>query len=218
MSSLHPPPAIHPDAARVHPRAAHRREWVAKIVLESLLIVLSVVLGLALNEARQKRADAELARTVLANFRREIEQNLATLEKVQPRHALLASRLREAASERRSEPTAFAVFAASMPEGGLGDTTLREAAWETASSTGALRLLDYGTASRISEVYTLQHTSVGPTVQRVLDRVLSPDTFDPARKEVMIRAVHMQIQELSGQEAYLIGVYQRTLKELPAKR
>lgn len=217
MSSLHPPPAEQARTER-SPRAVQRREWVAKIVLESLLIVLSVVLGLALNEARQKRADAELARTVLANFRREIEQNLAMLEQVQPRHALLASRLREAASERRSEPTAFAVFAASMPEGGLGDTTLREAAWQTASSTGALRLLDYGTASRISEVYSLQHTSVGPTIQRVLDRVLAPETFDPARKEVMIQAVHMQIQELSGQEAYLIGVYRRTLKELPTRR
>jgi hypothetical protein len=193
-----------------------RREFWAKLLLEGALIVLSVVLGLALNEWRQDRADAALARTVLANFRNEMQRNLAVLEKAQPSHAEFARRLAAAASRPRPERTAFEVFVAEMPEGGLGGEPLGEAAWETASSTGALRLLPYETAARISDVYVLQRTSIGPTTQRTLDRVLAPENFDPARKAVMIRTVQMLMNELSTQEAYLIGRYRRALRELPA--
>lgn len=194
------------------------RRWGARLAAEGLLIVLSVVLGLALNEWRQKQAERELAHRVLANFRREITQNLQILEKVQPGHAELARRLAAAAAGSRPETNAFAVIMAEMPRGGLGGEPLHEAAWETASSTGALRLLDYETASKISEVYVVQRFFMEGTTQRTIGSLLAPENFDPGAKQVMLQAQHMALNEFSTQEAYLMGVYRRTLKALPGEK
>lgn len=196
---------------------APERRWGAKLAAEGLLIVLSVVLGLALNEWRQKQAERELAHRVLENFRREITQNLQILEKVQPGHAELARRLAAAAARPRPEPNAFAVIVAEMPRGGLGGEPLHEAAWETASTTGALRLLDYETASKISEVYVVQRFFMEGTTQRTIGSLLAPENFDPGAKQVMLQAQHMALNEFSTQEAYLIGVYRRTLQALPRR-
>ncbi|HEX8212739.1 MAG TPA: hypothetical protein VF584_21365 [Longimicrobium sp.] len=205
-----------PSPPPTRPRSETR--WSARLAAEGLLIVLSVVLGLALNEWRQKQADRQLARTVLANFRREITQNLRILEKVQPGHAELARRLAAASARPRPEPNAFAVIMAEMPRGGLGGEPLHEAAWETASSTGALRLLDYATASRISEVYVVQRFFMEGTTQRTITSLLAPANFEPGAKQVMLQAQHMALNEFSTQEAYLINVYRRTLKALPPER
>lgn len=202
------------------PSPGHPREtrWPTRLAAESLLIVVSVVLGLALNEWRQKQADRQLARTVLANFRREITQNLRILERVQPGHELLVRRLAAASTKPRAEANAFAVIMAEMPRGGLGGEPLHEAAWETASSTGALRLLDYATASKISEVYVVQRFFMQGTTQRTISSLLAPANFDPGAKQVMVQTQYMALNEFSTQEAYLIDVYRRTLKALPPER
>jgi hypothetical protein len=103
-----------------------------------------------------------------------------------------------------------------MPEGGLDTRPLSDVAWETAASTGALRLLDYETASLLSETYLLQRTGILSTLQRLSDRFLTPQNFDPAQRGPMVRTHRMLLVELSGQESFLIETYRRVLTRLPA--
>src|SRR5262245_45871308 len=187
----------------------------AKLILESLLIVLSVLLALALSEWRERVAERNLAHAAVANFRREIEANLAALERVEPKHRQFAARLDTAATRPGTAKTAFDVFVATMPQGGLDTPPLGEAAWEVATSTGALRLLDYNVAAQLSETYLVQRSTVQPTLRLLTDRVAAPGTFDPASRETMVRAHQMLITELAGQEAFLIDTYRTTLKVLP---
>jgi hypothetical protein len=170
------------------------------LLLESILIILSVLLGFALQAWGEHRAERRMAAAALENFRVEIEANLNSLERVQPRHAAFADRLAEALADSasRSSETAFAVFARNLPEGGLQAPPMKEAAWETATSTGALRLLDYDVAATLSEAYLVQHSTLVPTVALLSERLYAPGNFEEAEREAFVSVHHMLLVELAG--------------------
>ncbi len=200
-----------PNAAPAAPARPGRTR--GALLLESALIVFSVLLGFALSEWREHVRERALARDVIANTRLEIGENLETLRRMRPTHIEMARRLR-AAADRDTAGTAFDAFYAAFPEGGIG-MSLRDAAWQTAVSTGALRLLDYEDAALLSATYDVQRTTLVSTQQRISDRFLSPQNFDPAMRRAMVLTHHMLLVELTGQEGHLIEVYQRALRELP---
>ncbi|HEX8903811.1 MAG TPA: hypothetical protein VF771_03160 [Longimicrobiaceae bacterium] len=201
-----------PDPAR-----RRLRGKAPELLLESALIVLSVLLGFAVNEWQQRQAQRELTRNVLANFRREIALNLRTLERIQPKHARLTERLRAAAAAPHGDSTAFQVFAARM-EGEMEMVPLKEAAWEAASATGALRLLPYETSAALSETYAVQRGFLGSSRQRFSDRFFSPQNFEPASQRSVLWTQYMMMNEITQQEGYLIGIYRHMLGRLPRPR
>ena len=186
------------------------------LLMESALVVLSVLLGLALGEWRDHARERALARTALRTFRQEIAGNLAMLETAQPKHAAFAKRLGDAAA-RPATDDAFTSFVATMPAGGLDTKPLRDVAWETAQTTGALRLLDYETAALLSETYLVQRDALQPTLARLADRMMIPENFTPSQRAAMLRTHQMLLVELSGQEAYLMELYRRVLGKLPER-
>ena len=208
-----PPPPPLPVASLAEPGRALRRSRSA-LVLESVLIVASVLLGFALSSWSERREEGRLTAAALASFRSEIQANLAALERVQPKHAAFAERLAAAARRSHADRTAFDVFVELMPEGGIDAPSLGEAAWQAALSTGALRLFDYDVAAALSEAYFVQRATVLPTVSILQDRFLAEANFDPASAPVIVRVHSMVLNELAGQEAYLIDVYRRTLDRL----
>jgi hypothetical protein len=231
-----PPPGDAPDAPApefppqgVHPvsppdptgpgglRRLRTSAVAPRLAFESALIVLSVLLGLALNEWGERRRERERAAETVANFRREITQNMAVLQRAAPRHRAMAARLDSAARQERPGETAFEGFAAIMPENGLDLVPLRDAAWETAVSTGSLRLLKYDQASALSETYLIQRKSIAGTIERISDRFLSPQNFDPAARAPMLRTHQMLMVELSGKESYLLDIYRGVLEKLPER-
>lgn len=219
--TLHDAPAPPADVER--PREPRRsrpsRGWLGadsprRLLLEGALIVLSVLLGFAVNAWQQRQNERDLAERVLANFQREIQENLSTLRRSQPLHRQFADRLQAAARQQHADSSAFEVFASLMPREGLALAPLKEAAWETAQSTGALRLLDYRIASQLSETYVIQRGTMMQTQRLISERFLAPPNFDPAQQRTMLMTSYMLMVELSGQEAYLIEVYQSTLRQL----
>jgi hypothetical protein len=193
-----------------------RRSPVApKLLFESALIILSVLLGLALNGWQERRRERALAEQVVANFRREISGNVARLRHAEPMHRRLAARLDSASHVRRPDESAFTAFAVLVKGEGVATEPLRDAAWETAVSTGALRLLDYERASSLSEVYLVQRSALGQTMRLLSDRFLMPQNFDPAARETMLQTHRMLMIELAGQESYLLELYARALRTMP---
>jgi hypothetical protein len=194
--------------------AARPRGRMPRLAIESLLIVLSVLLGFAANQWHDRRAERALAVQALTGFRRELNENLETLQRVQPKHLAMSNRLKAAAATPRPGQSAFDAFVAAMPEGGVSIPPLSDAAWETATSTGALRLIGYDRAARLSATYHVQRTTISATGERMEERLTSPDSFDPQRRQQMLRAESVLFAEISGVETYLIGVYRETLKSL----
>jgi hypothetical protein len=190
-----------------------------RLLFEGILIVLSVLLGFALSGWGERRTDRALATAALRNFRLEIEANLAILERTQPTHVEIADRLGLATNAADAPPgqTARDAFAQALPENGLDTPPLSEAAWEAAVSTGALRLLDYDTAARLSQTYLVQRATLVPTLKLLSERFNDAPNFDPRSRTLMLHVHQGLLRELAGQESYLIELYRETLAILPER-
>jgi hypothetical protein len=184
-----------------------------RLLLESALIVLSVFLAFGLNEWRQARADRALVRTVLVSFGQEIESNLGRLEEFKPRHDRVAANLAAMGEAEVGGRPAFRVLMEANPYPTL-IMPPDEAAWETAVSTGALRLLDYQTAAILSRIYSAQRNAVGHTALRLSEIVFSPAMFEPDAGAPTLLSVQVLLSELAAQEAWLIGEYRAALERL----
>jgi hypothetical protein len=197
-----------------HPEPAASRRRVPALLIESALIVLSVLLGFAATAWHDRQQERALAADALQGFRREISQNLATLERMQPIHVAMSRRLAAEAAEARPNETAFDAFKRSLPDSGAAVPPLSDAAWDIAATTGALRLLGFERAARLSETYQVQRTTLLQTVARLEDRLNVPEMFEPARRAAMLRVHALLYKEIEGEERYLIDVYRATLPRL----
>src|SRR5437764_813082 len=123
-------------------------------LLEGLFIGISVALGFWVTQVREERQSRELAARVLKGLEAEVQYNLATLEPfidIQRKWLDAMEKLGTATDHRTGFPvcptssTACGVFFATRPDLGAiktGFPIFRRAAWDTALSTGALRLVD----------------------------------------------------------------------------
>jgi hypothetical protein len=92
----------------------------------------------------------------------------------------------------------------------------RRAAWDTALSTGALRLLDYDLVAGLSEIYQMQEL-----FQHNVDRIgpSSTDWFDPLAREAATRKLYMAMVELQYDERqFLLPLYRRYLPLIASAR
>jgi hypothetical protein len=205
------------DSHDTQPVTAAAPRHLPRLIIESVLIVLSVLLGFAANEWHDRSADRVLATQATESFRNEIQQNMSLLRSAEPLHAKMAVQLNRDSAATGGE-AGFDAFRAAMPQRNISIPQLSDGAWQTAVSTGALRLLDYRLVSRLSNTYAAQQSAVFMTGQRIEERLTSPDNFDPAARRRMIRAQAVLFQELSGQERYLIELYGQALQSLDSAR
>jgi hypothetical protein len=75
--------------------------------------------------ARSSGAGA-LAAQASTGFRRELNENLEALQRVQPKHLAMSSRLKAAAATPRPGQTAFDAFMAARPDGGVSIPALSD--------------------------------------------------------------------------------------------
>jgi hypothetical protein len=187
----------------------------SRLLFESALIVLSVVLGFTASEWRQASADRDLAHRMLRNVRAEIEHNLAEVEARLPRHQKMVEAFRLAdVSDSRS--SAWDVILANQKEHGGGwDIALpREAAWDAAVSTGALRLIDYDIAAALSEIYGAQ-----ALLMRAVDHLFDayqPAIFERGKQREGVQMFYWLLVEIEGSERGLRDLYRKHLPKIQA--
>lgn len=187
-------------------------DWLPRIIVESMLIVLSILAALAVSEWERTREDEELATQALAAFEREIRQNRARLE--------------DAAGEYR---VALRNLIAQMDEqGALGSSDefqsiigleplrpafLTSTVWETALTTGALPHIDFDVVNALSLTYALQarveefNRSGMPELAR--GGWVGPDEMHGAIQEVTV-----YLSELNRSESELLAAYDEVLRIL----
>jgi hypothetical protein len=183
-------------------------------LLEGLFIVVSVVLGFTVSEYGKARDDRALARRMLASIQAEIEHNRRTLEPFIPIHRAWREALDRknpadgtgAAVELffEARPALPAEIRANVP-------LLRRAAWDTAVSTGGLRLIDYDMAAALSEMYRMQDYAY-----RTFGAMFSqPAFFDPAGRAGTFKQAQTMMTEMTWAEEAVLDLYD---KHLPAIR
>lgn len=195
-------------------------------LLEGLFITVSVLLGFWVNHVREEHQNRELVERVLKGLEAEIKTNASTLEPFIDLHQKWIKSM-STMGENTDQKVNFGVcpttatacgafFASRPPLGNLRTTmpVLRRAAWDTALSTGALRLIDYDLAAGLSEIYQMQDTF---KANQEKIGVGSTDWFDPRSRDAALRRTAMGMIELEYDERELIlPLYQKYLPKLTA--
>lgn len=177
-------------------------EWLPRVMFESMLIVVSILFALYLDEWRDDRQDAENIEDALAYFVSEIQQNRARVEDAAPfnqglRHVL--SRRQEVHAIESVE-TFVNIFESYNP------VVLQSTAWETAIATGALAKMDYKLVSALSLTYSLQNR-YQQVSQNGMAEMTSPQNLSEEKLHLAVYNAIRYLDTVTGMETELGAVY-----------
>jgi hypothetical protein len=187
-------------------------DWIARILIESGLIVVSILAALAVNQWQNTRSNHEKAEQSIAAFRREIEQNQGRLQSVAPVHRGLRDAV-QALSAAGLLATAEQ-FHQNLPPDQLRPPFLTSTVWETSLTTGAIPHIEFEVVNALSLTYSMQNRFIdfSRTSMPALARggMVSAEEMPGAVSEVMV-----YLADLSRGEAELLAHYEQVLHILP---
>jgi hypothetical protein len=187
------------------------RGWLA----EGTLIVISVALGFYVSQCGENRADGRLKARALASLQAELEHNLAAVQPYVAFHQALANALEKADAAEKHE-SGFEVYlrVRRLPANFATDVPIvRRAAWDAASSSGALRLIDYDLLAGLAEVYQMQD-HLGDAIGRI--PTSTPAFFDPGVGNPSVHLAQAAVREMVFAEQALVELYKKQLDALRA--
>lgn len=177
-------------------------DWLPRVLFESFLIVVSILVALALDEWREKRADDETVRQALQNFSSEIRQNRARVEDAAPFNQGLRNVME---MHYREADIATVDEFVNMIES-YSPVVLQSTAWDTALATGSLAKMDYELVSALSLTYSLQNRYQLAT-RTGMDDLMSPQNLSPDQIDVAVFKSVRYLTDTTGMEAELGVIY-----------
>ena len=176
--------------------------WLPRVLFESMLIILSILVALGLDEWRDDRQDIENIEQALINFIGEIQQNKARVEDAAPfnqglRHVL---NRRQKVKAIESVATFINIVESYSP------VVLQSTAWETAIATGSLAKMDYNLVSALSLTYSLQNRYQQVSRTGMME-LTSPQNLSEEKLDLAIYNAIRYLDDVTGMETELGGVY-----------
>jgi len=151
--------------------------WLSRVVFESALITVSILLALGLDEWRENRQDEQTVEQAMSNFLREIKQNKARVDDAAPFNKGLQAVLSR--RYRQGDITSTTEFIDIVES--YNPVVLQSTAWDTALATGSVTKMDYALVSALSLTYGLQgrylQASRGGMDELMRPQNLSADTL-----------------------------------------
>ena len=178
-----------------------QREWLARAAFEGLLIAVSLVAALALNEWKEARDRQARAREALAAMRLELQVNSDEIQKAIAGAEDVIGKIKQAAKEERRYGGRL-VF---RPQ-------LISAAWDSSRAAAITNDLPFPLLMTLGRAYTLQadyQSDTGAFYNTLLSGTLGDVRANP---ELMAGLLN----EMNGNAGRLAREYQRALKALPA--
>jgi hypothetical protein len=187
--------------------------WLPRVLFESVFIVLSILLALAVNEWRDKQARASRAaeaRAVLAN---EIRANRELLLS----DPILAHHKRLQTEYRRLSETGNAE-AGSAFDTGMHPAPLRDAAWRSFSVSGTLADFAPPDVILLSDIYRGQEDleKLNSSYSAIM-REPRAEHETPEFKRDVNRSLAMYFSDVVPIEEKLVQQYDRALEKLAGK-
>lgn len=127
--------------------------WLPQVIIESILIVVSILVALGLDAWRENREDEEFVRTALSNFLIEIRQNQTRVEDAAP----FNMGLRQVLNQHYTEEDISSVDEFVNMVEIYSPAALQSTAWDTALATGSLAKMEYNLVTALSMTYSLQN-------------------------------------------------------------
>lgn len=188
---------------------SQRSQGASRLLLESTLIVGSILLAFALNGWWEARQERQLAERALASFEHEILQNRENLRNVMPYHQELYELFAELSvtgSVRTFDDVrGLEGFAGWQPP------FLTTTAWSTAIATGALAHMDFDMVRELSAVYTLQDRYVQHSDGAYL---MAPGALTDANIGSTVISAEIFLMDVTHGARELLTAYDRLLEVL----
>jgi len=185
-------------------------KWILKGLVESVFVVGSILMALAVDEWSQQQEYRELADQSLAIFEREIRQNRARLADATPYHTGVRDFLGNL--RQLDEPP---MDVRDVMEG-VTAPVLVNTAWETALATGALTHMDFEVVSALSLTYSIQE---GFEESIRLDRPRFSGTEAMSRdRRLQAQQAYDYVLALVRDEAELLSVFDQALEMIATNR
>jgi|SRR5688572_1664214 hypothetical protein len=214
VETINPPAAPELQKPKRERRIRVRRPtwpgWLARVLLESFFIMLSILLALAVDNWSEGRRHQRLAQQSLQIFDRELRQNMGVVESNAPYH----KGLRSVVAEAVAHPAAAADMRSIVE--GLKAARLRNTGWETALASGALTHVDVETISYLSLTYGLQERFRQLSLA-ASQRVPLVGENDGNLNARTVRDIYAYLNELVEAEEELIVHYKLTLERIGAQ-
>ncbi len=185
------------------------RDWLPRALVESLLIVVSIMLALALDEWQEDQEIQELIDRSLVNFSNELTRNKARIEDVGPYHQGVYQIL----ERRNSTPGTTSVIEFRQIMDSMQPVVLTSSAWQTAVATGALGRMDFALVQALSLTYNTQLRFDENYNSRLRD-LLAPNNLQKQNLEITIYNASRFVSDVTTSESELSGYYAATLELL----
>ena len=186
-------------------------DWMARILIESMLVVFSILAALGVNEWQNAKANTELASQALAAFQREIEQNQARLGGVAPVHQglrVVLVRMNECGTFRTAEH-----FYQLVGIEQLRPPFVTATVWETSLTTGAIPHIDFDVVNALSLTYSLQQRLIELS-RTSMPTLARGGSVPPEQMSTAVREVVVYLTDLGRSEADLLAAYEEVLRIL----
>jgi hypothetical protein len=181
-------------------------DWLPRVLFESFLITISILVALALDQWRETRQDAEAIQQALSNFASEIQRNQARIEDTAPFNRGLLEVLR---NRYESKDIGSVDDYVNMVES-YAPADLRTTAWETALATGSLAEMEYDLVSVLSFTYGKQSDYQIATQSGMADLTSLQNLSDDRLELATYNAVRY-LNGISGLESELGVIYNEAL-------
>ena len=190
---------------------AFKTEWIVRGLVESVFVVASILLALAVDEWAENRDFAQLADQSLGIFEQEIAQNRNRIEDGLPYHG----GIRDLLGQMRLTPPPVVDLRSIME--GFEPPVLLSTAWETALATGALTHMDFEVVRALSLTYSIQE---GFTSRSRSDRPRfgSMEGLSEAGVAEQVEDAYDYVAAITRDEAELLTVFNQALELIGAHR
>lgn len=176
--------------------------WLPRVLFESALITVSILLALALDEWRDDREDEEMVEIALSNFVKEIRLNRARVDDAAP----FNQGLRDVLGRRHQlgDINSSTEFIDMMES--YNPVVLQATAWETALATGSVAKMEYELVSALSLTYGLQSRYMQTTRDGMTD-LMRPENLLPEKLPLTVYNSVRYLNDVSAMETELSIVY-----------
>ncbi len=187
--------------------------WLSRVLFESMLIMVSIVAALALDEWRENRENEEMIEQALDNFLLEIRQNSERVEDAAP----FNNGLRDVLVRRHAEGgiTNVAEFVSVVES--YSPSVLQSTAWDTALATGALAKMDYEIVAALSLTYSMQNR-YEQDVRNGTAELTSPQNLSADHLDLAVFNSIRYLNDVTRREAELIAIFDEASALIVRKR
>ncbi len=176
--------------------------WLPQVIIESILIVVSILVALGLDSWREDRNDEEFVRTALSNFEIEIRQNQTRVDDAAPFNLGLRTVLSQHYGVGDIDTVDEFVNMVEI----YSPAALQSTAWDTALATGSLAKMEYGLVTALSMTYSLQDRYDRSTRAGISD-LISPQNLSADNLKLAIYNSIRFLDDVTGMEEELGVTY-----------